>query len=85
MQASNYVIAIAQVEAIKNESPVLHKGFYISSWFIDGYGWVGEVRDPGNNLMPNWMNTSKGYKMRFGAVEFMKARIDEYLLKVNAG
>lgn len=77
---TDYAITIAQIAAHQAlEDKVYYKGFTIQTWKIEGYGWVGEVRDAGNNLYPDWMHTQQGYKMRCQAVDFMIARVDEYL------
>lgn len=84
MEASDYTIRYAQAQAAAVCDPVKFEGFYIHSWYIDGYGWSGEIRDAGNNLMPNWMNTQQGYTHRFMAVDFMKTSIVEYRSKLEA-
>jgi hypothetical protein len=84
MNASDYLIRKAQADAINLTGNVSYRGFTIQSWHIDGYGWVGEVRDSGNNLMPDWMNSRIGQQMRFHVVGAMMKSIDEYLSKVQS-
>ena len=74
----------AAVTAPVFEDKAEYRGFTIHTWLIEGYGCVGEVRDAGNNIMPRWMNTDKPVEFISDAVDFMIARVDEYLAAVTA-
>lgn len=61
-----------------------YRGFCVSTWNIDGFGWVGEVHDAGYNLMPDWMHARHNDAGRYEAVDFMVQRIDEYIVKAQS-
>ena len=61
-----------------------YQGYTLIIWLIDGYGWVGEIRDQGFNIMPDWMNSRGGSAWVAKVTDDLIANIDSHLAQVKS-